>query len=75
MELFNDDESINHHGFKRMVSENEKRIFTVRKHNEDTDTIKEIPNNGLLASLDFVKDKNIGEIAKIIGNSNDNFIH
>ena len=61
MELFNDDESINHHGFKRMVPEKENRVFTVRKYNEDTDTIKEIPNNGLLAYLDFVKDKNIGE--------------
>ena len=48
MELFNDDESINHHGFKRVVPKKEKRIFTVREHNEDTDTIKEISNNGLL---------------------------
>ena len=48
VELFNDDESINHHGFKRMVPEKENRVFTVRKHNEDTDTIKEISNNGLL---------------------------
>ena len=70
VELFNDDESINHHGFKRMVPE--KRVFTVRNHNEETDTIEEISNKkifGMLVSMDFGKDRNIGEIAKTIGNN------
>ena len=70
MELFNDDESINHHRFKRMVSE--KRVFIVINYNEETDTIEEISNKkifGMLVPMDFGKDRNIGEIAKTIINN------
>ena len=71
VESYNDDGTINHHGFKRNVNEKTKTSLFETRNQEKGQGINEktelkVPK--LILGIKLIKEMDIGQIAKIIGN-------
>lgn len=71
VESYNDDGTINHHGFKKNVNKkNNTSLFETRNQEKGQGINKETELKGpkLIFGTKLVKEMDIGQIAKIIGN-------